>query len=1265
MTNKYDDLIKVSAQKAGIDPDLFRAQLVQESGLDPNAVSTAGALGIAQIMPKYWVGKHGLLSEADIRNPEKAVPAAAQIMADGVKKYGGWNQALVAYNVGPGKGNKNINAYNAGELDKLPKETQDYLKKLGIQSYMQKAPALSNPGVMFAKNPMDSQPALGQPQLSQDGNAWTTPEQSVGASFVAGARASTLGTALRMDNPLAMVTPTNFQWEEGDLEKLRGAGIGAAGVQFVMSNTQNREDMDQLISLAQENRAANTQKRSLVGNLAYGLGEAAGDPITYGSLVIPGGIYAKGAQLASGAATKVIAGLGAVAAEGALSAVASESIRESTTGTDADYATAMASGAVFSAGLWGAGKVVSKGFDSVARGLNRAEVSATAEAARKGGAEGVTDPTIIKDPAKIDQMAGGPQWREAVQADPINTTVRTSNGDTLHPATGMQYSDHNPINPRYNDIPLPNLGGNFSVEVGDVVARSQVPEFREMAFNLIRTSRGYADGSSGKLGVTSQDVDVTMRGELADFQTKWETAREAAYADPAYIGSRLTLQEKRLVHGERIARAMEADDMKGLTKAEVDAVKELRKFYETQAEVQVNPGARWGVQVDPLMAPGSVKANYFPVVVDEVKRQKIKDTFGPDGAQDLVARSLMRSYLERPDVKARVDNILAQNTEALSVQEYAKRVAYGLVNGGEDDVTLGKVLANMEQSSLSLQAVPNFRKMRSGFEYDMEIPVGDGTKFSANDLRSWDVDSITHGYANRVKGDVSIAVGTGKTPEAFRDFMTDATLKAEKDANLNKELMAFQKIVGNFYGVGIRNMGARAAALQSMLTNLAFMKSSFYMPILNYAEIAGGIYKHGVSFMAQSLPVVGKTFQNLKHGKITAENLRFAQNVVWGEKLDRAIMPSYGGAIDNNIRKLSEDSGVNAVNTFLGTAAGAIEAASARFYTTRLLDHTNKAIVETARQEFFADLAANALSSRKTSFANAKRMKEASVTPEQFAEVQDLLRETLRLDHKGNLEVIDAGKLGSDPRAATLRRYGQYWSEQVIQQNTPGSTFRYSHLPMVGILTQFMSFVQRSVNARLIRGNSDILRNGNLGQAVSLYMIAPMLGGLAYAGTSYLQAASMPDKKDREKFLEERLGGKDEWGPIAAGAAKRSVLGASVGWMYDTAGSTSYGQKIAPEFFQYAGFGKTSVEAKLRKDAQQQPGVVGGILGDAIEGAPAVKLLDSSIGVVKGGIDRAVAQDNKDEERALKNFVKSVGGIVPNDPASRYVFNLFKEAVTN
>ena len=55
--DKYDDIIIRAAQKwlpEDYDWRLFKAQLFQESSLNPLAVSPAGAVGIAQIMPATW-----------------------------------------------------------------------------------------------------------------------------------------------------------------------------------------------------------------------------------------------------------------------------------------------------------------------------------------------------------------------------------------------------------------------------------------------------------------------------------------------------------------------------------------------------------------------------------------------------------------------------------------------------------------------------------------------------------------------------------------------------------------------------------------------------------------------------------------------------------------------------------------------------------------------------------------------------------------------------------------------------------------------------------------------------------------------------------------------------------------------------------------------------------------------------------------------------------------------------------------------------------
>ncbi len=57
MINKYDDAIKeaVLTQLPGYDWRLYKCQLIAESGLNPDAVSPAGAKGLAQFMPRTWV----------------------------------------------------------------------------------------------------------------------------------------------------------------------------------------------------------------------------------------------------------------------------------------------------------------------------------------------------------------------------------------------------------------------------------------------------------------------------------------------------------------------------------------------------------------------------------------------------------------------------------------------------------------------------------------------------------------------------------------------------------------------------------------------------------------------------------------------------------------------------------------------------------------------------------------------------------------------------------------------------------------------------------------------------------------------------------------------------------------------------------------------------------------------------------------------------------------------------------------------------------
>jgi soluble lytic murein transglycosylase-like protein len=94
-----DDLrayARAAAIRQGIDPNLFVRQITAESDFNPNAVSKAGAVGIAQIMP-------ALHPAVDPTDPYASLDYAARLMRGYINHFGDWRRALIAYNAGPGR----------------------------------------------------------------------------------------------------------------------------------------------------------------------------------------------------------------------------------------------------------------------------------------------------------------------------------------------------------------------------------------------------------------------------------------------------------------------------------------------------------------------------------------------------------------------------------------------------------------------------------------------------------------------------------------------------------------------------------------------------------------------------------------------------------------------------------------------------------------------------------------------------------------------------------------------------------------------------------------------------------------------------------------------------------------------------------------------------------------------------------------------------------------------------------------------------------
>jgi len=122
-SSRYDSLIAHYAPPS-IGPLWIWAQIMAESGANPKAVSSAGARGLSQFMPKTW-GEWG--DGGDIENPEDAIKAQCRYM-DWLHKTSGADieKAFAAYNWGIG----NVTRADDGWKDKMPGETVQYLKNI-------------------------------------------------------------------------------------------------------------------------------------------------------------------------------------------------------------------------------------------------------------------------------------------------------------------------------------------------------------------------------------------------------------------------------------------------------------------------------------------------------------------------------------------------------------------------------------------------------------------------------------------------------------------------------------------------------------------------------------------------------------------------------------------------------------------------------------------------------------------------------------------------------------------------------------------------------------------------------------------------------------------------------------------------------------------------------------------------------------------------------------------------------------------------------
>jgi soluble lytic murein transglycosylase-like protein len=88
--------IEAAATRHGLEPQLLGALVWSESAFDPQAVSSAGAIGLAQLMPATAAGLG-----VDPRDPLQNLEGGARYLREQLDRFGSFELGLAAYNAGP------------------------------------------------------------------------------------------------------------------------------------------------------------------------------------------------------------------------------------------------------------------------------------------------------------------------------------------------------------------------------------------------------------------------------------------------------------------------------------------------------------------------------------------------------------------------------------------------------------------------------------------------------------------------------------------------------------------------------------------------------------------------------------------------------------------------------------------------------------------------------------------------------------------------------------------------------------------------------------------------------------------------------------------------------------------------------------------------------------------------------------------------------------------------------------------------------------
>lgn len=984
---------------------------------------------------------------------------------------------------------------------------------LNIEGQAPEAPNESF-GEMFYKSTGDTM------QEREDRSTWF----GFGAATEAEVKNSMVGVAIRAgqtEDSLDVIgdvfNPTrwnNHKWTREELDQIRNAGVLPQYYGVITGGSP--QNLTELINLALENQKLDQEKAKagIGAQLAAGVIGAGVDPLTYVPIA---GQVGKGGKLVNKMFT--------VAAQSGALAGVSEMARTSVAGGDAHVAEAILGGALFGGGMTaiadGLGRALGRNTNEFAGPATRLEARETAR--------NVDGQDLSRLPIQEGEQTFSHQGVKFADVPNEPGSVRLEDGSIL--------IGENPLNPKtrqvFDEVIEPeraaagvNLGG--LTEIGLKLLRSENPEIRGVAADLVRSPTGMQSGASGKIGTTASDVFERLRAVDHRFYNDIDDAVTEALKDPYFQTAfwRDSGAFRQDIY-QRVAMAIEdgSGNLKAeLTPGELKVYDLLKNQFDAKREMMENP-AMFGRPDAQSIFPGSrFKGTYVPHVYSkQMKELYIKELGSPEALQEAIKKSWLTSYASRPEVKKRVDEALLEADPTLTpeglaaaVDKYANDKAYGISHTEQFERS-----SVMEENINGLVGLENnsFLEARNLFDSDMSIVLPNGQTFSVNNLREWDMDKIVPAYNRRVNGDIAIMAGTGKTTKEMKDLVETMMNKAGDDGKLKGEVSTLRDTLKILTGRARRD-GADDAAFATVMrtmTDLSFFAKNAYMGVQNLTEIGGMLARGNVRALLHGVPM----FRDLafRNKKVGASEIKDLHNVIFGKELDDSIRPSKQDVIDR-LRSYSD------LGRGMATALGA-----AKYYTgelavrspfTKVLNGTTNYLLDAGRQGFLSDIVEHSLTGSKRRFDD-RWLKTAGISDEQWKGIKSLIRESVTRGPDGKYTIKDKKAFSQDPRAMDLWRMGDTIADEtLLRPHKLSNMDAKAYGPLAKTVLQFKNFVIKSINGRTMRTFYNATKNNRAMDAALSTVMSMGLAGIYYMAQAHVKAYAMQDGRDRE-YLKQAL----------------------------------------------------------------------------------------------------------------------------------------------